>query len=124
MKAKRPAQSVIFNSSFLIGLCVFLFAVFLLAFEFATANPPAIGRAFSNASAQLNLASRAPNAVQREKLKSGFGEVHSSRRDTLRPLGGQCVILRDPIVTLSESLDIAGISTAPPHSTVWLTNSL
>ena len=39
MKTKPPAQSVIFNSGFLIGVCVFLFAVFLLAFgEFATAQ--------------------------------------------------------------------------------------
>jgi hypothetical protein len=114
MKTKRPAQSVIFNSGFLIGLCVYLFAVFLLASgEFVTADPPGSGHAFSNASAQLNLASRAPNAVQRERLKSGFREIYSSRRDTLRPLGGQCVTLRGPILTLSEFSDIAFVDTAP-----------
>ena len=74
MKSKSPAQSVIFNPGLLIGLCVFLFAVFLLALgEFAMANPSGLGRAFSNASAQLNLASRAPKAAQR---KSGFRETH------------------------------------------------
>ena len=81
MKTKLPAQSVIFNSGFLIGLFVFLFAVFLLALgEFATANPSGLGRAFSNASAQLNLASQTPNAAQGERLKSGFGEIQSSRK--------------------------------------------
>ena len=114
MKTKPSAQSVILNSGFLIGLCVFLFAVFLLALgEFATANPPVPGRAFSNASAQSNLASRAPKAVQREKLKTGFSEIHSSRRETLRPLGQQCVTLRGPILTLSESSGIASVDTAP-----------
>jgi hypothetical protein len=114
MKTKRPAQFVIFNSGFLISLCVFLFAVFLLILgEFATANPPGPGRAFSNASAQLNLASQAPKAVQREKLKSGFSEIHSSRRETLRPLGQQCVTLRGPILTVSESSGIAFVDTAP-----------
>jgi hypothetical protein len=114
MKTKPPAQFVIFNSGFLISLCVFLFAVFLLALgEFATANPPGPGRAFSNASAQSNLASQAPKAVQREKLKSGFSEIHSSRRETLRPLGQQCVTLRGPILTLSESSGIAFVDTAP-----------
>jgi hypothetical protein len=79
MKTKPPAQSVIFNSGFLIGLCVFLFAVFLLAIgEFATANPSAHGCAFST-----------------------------------RSLGGQCVTLRGPIVTLSTSADIAFVDTAP-----------
>ena len=114
MKTKRPAQFVIFNSGFLISLCVFLFAVFLLALgEFATANPPGLVRALSNASAQSNLASQAPNAPQRQRFKPGFGEIHSSRRDTLRPLGEQCVTLRDPILTLSESSDIAFVDTAP-----------
>ena len=114
MKTKPPAQSVIFNSGFLISLCVFLFAVFLLALgEFATANPSGLGRAFSNASAQLNLASQTPNAAQREKLKSGFREIHSSRKNTPRPLGQQCVTLRGPILTLSESSDIAFVDTAP-----------
>jgi len=114
MKTKRPAQSVIFNSGFLIGVCVFLFALFLLALgEFATANPPGPGRTFSNAAAQLNLASQTPKAVQREDLKSGFGESRSSRRDTLRPLGQQCVTLRGPILTLSEASDIAFVDTAP-----------
>jgi hypothetical protein len=111
MKRKLPAQSVIFNSGFLIGLCVFLFAVFLLALgELATANPPGLGRAFSNASAQSNLASQATNAAQH---KPGFGEISSSRKDTPRPLGGQCVTLRGPILTLSESADIAFVDTAP-----------
>ena len=44
MKTKPPAQSVIFNSRFLIGLFVFLPAVFLFALgEFATANPSGLG---------------------------------------------------------------------------------
>jgi hypothetical protein len=122
MKTKPPAQlrhpvattrihsvSVIFNSGFLIRLCVFLFALG----GFATAESPAPGRAFSNASAQLNLASQTPRVAQRGKHKSRFGEIRSSRKDASRPLGGQCVTLRGPIVTLSESLDIAGISTMP-----------
>jgi hypothetical protein len=83
MKTKRPAQSVIFNSGFLIGLCVLLFA----------------------------LATQTPKAAQRQNLKSD--EIHSSRRDTLRPLGQQCVTLRGPILTLSESSDIASVDTAP-----------
>jgi hypothetical protein len=111
MKSKRPAQSAIFNPGFLIGLCVLLFAVFLLALgEFAMGNPSGLGRAFSKASAQLNLATQAPNAAQR---KSGFGEIRSARRDTLRPLGQQCVTLRGAILTLSESSDIAFVDTAP-----------
>jgi hypothetical protein len=113
MRTKPPAQFVIFNSRFLIGLLVFLPAVFLLTLgEFATANPSGRGLgAFSNASAQSNLASQTPNTAQREKLKSV--EIRSSRNDVPRPLGAQCAALRGPIVTLSESLDIAGISTAP-----------
>jgi hypothetical protein len=111
MKRKRPAQSAIFNPGFLIGLCVFLFAVFLLALgEFAMGNPSGLGRAFSNASTQVNLANRASNAAQ---LKSGFSEIHSSRRDTLRPLGQQCVTLRGSILTLSQSSDIVSVDTAP-----------
>jgi hypothetical protein len=114
MKTKPPAQSVIFNSGFLIGLSVLVFGVFLLALgELATADPPAPGRAFSNASAQLKLASQTPNAAKPGKLKSAFGEVQSSRKGTPRPLGQQCVTLRGPILTLSESSDIAGVSTAP-----------
>jgi hypothetical protein len=116
MKTRPSAQSVILNSGFLIGLCVFLLAVFLLALgEFATANTPGPGRAFSNASAsaQSNLASQAPNAPERQRLKPGFGKIQSSRKDASRPLGGQCVTLRGPIVTLSESLDIAFVDTAP-----------
>jgi hypothetical protein len=114
MKTKPPPRSVIFNSGLLIVLCVFLFAVFLLALgQFATANPSGLGRAFPNASAQLNLASQALNAAQRQKLKSVFGQIQSPRKDTLRPLGQQCVILRGPILTLSESSDIAGVATAP-----------
>src|SRR5215470_1075233 len=114
MKTKPSAQSVILNSGFLISLCVFLFAVFLLALgDFATANPPGPGRAFSNASAQSNLASQAPNAAQGQRLKPGFGEIHSSRKDAPRPLGGQCVTLPGPILTLSKSLDIALVDTAP-----------
>jgi hypothetical protein len=70
-------------NSGLIGLCVFLFA----------------------------LASQTPKAAQRENLKSD--EIHSSRRDMLRPLGQQCVTLRGPILTLSESLDIASVDTVP-----------
>ena len=114
MKTKLPAQSVIFNSGFLISLSVSVFAVFLLALgEFATADPPGLGRAFSNASAQVNLASQTLNAAKREKLKSGFGQIQSSRKITPRPLGQQCVTLRGPILTLSESSDIAGVGTAP-----------
>ena len=113
MRTKPPAQSVIFNSRFLIGLCVFLFAFFLLALgKFATANPPELGRGFSNASAQSNLASQTPNAA-REKLESGFGEIQSSRNDAPRPLGQQCATLRGPILVLSESLDIAFVDTVP-----------
>jgi hypothetical protein len=92
MKTKHPAQFVIFNSRFLIGLCVFPFALFLLAFgEFATANQP--------------------KAAQRENLKSDG--IHPSRKDSSRPLGGQCVTLRGPILTLSTSSDIAFVDTAP-----------
>jgi hypothetical protein len=109
MKTKPSAQSVILNSGFLISLCVFLLGLG----EFATANPPGPARAFSNASAQSNLASQPPNAAQREKLKSGFSEIHSSRRETLRPLGQQCVTLRGPILTLSVSSGIASVDTAP-----------
>jgi hypothetical protein len=112
MRTKPPAQSVIFNSRFLIGLCVFLFAVFLLALgEFATANPSGLSPGFSNASAQSNMASQTPNATQREKLKSG--EVQSPRNDAPRPLGQQCATLRGPILILSESLDIAFVDTVP-----------
>src|SRR5437762_9340184 len=97
MKTKPPAQSFIFNSGFLIALSVFLFVVFLLALgEFATA--------------QLSPASQTAKAAQ---PKSGFGEIHSSRKDSSRPLGGQCVILRGPILTLSEASDIAFVDTAP-----------
>jgi hypothetical protein len=97
MRTKPPAQSFIFNSGFLIALSVFLSVVFLLALgEFATA--------------QLSPASQAAKAAQ---PKSGFGEIHSSRKDSSRPLGGQCVILRGPILTLSEASDIAFVDTAP-----------
>ena len=113
MRTKPPAQSVIFNSRFLIGLCVFLFAFFLLALgKFATPNPSELGRGFSNASAQSNLSSQTPNAA-REKLESGFGEIQSSRNDAPRPLGQQCATLRGPILVLSESLDIAFVDTVP-----------
>ena len=45
MKTKLPAQSVIFNSGFLISLSVSVFAVFLLALgEFAMGNPSGLGR--------------------------------------------------------------------------------
>ena len=125
MKTKLPAQlrhqvastrihsvSVIFNSGFLISLSVSVFAVFLLASgEFAMGNPSRLGRAFSTASAQVNLASQTLNAAKREK--AGFGQIQSSRKGTLRPLGEQCVTLRGPILTLSESSDIAGVGTAP-----------
>lgn len=125
MKTKRPAQSLIFNSGFLIGLCVFMFAVFLLALgEFAMGNPSGLGRAFSNASAQVNMASQTLNAAKREKLKSGFGQLQSPRKIRPRPLGQQCVTLRGPILTLSESSDIAGVGTAPAALTVRLTNFL
>lgn len=113
MKTKLPAQSVIFNSGFLISLSVSVFAVFLLALGNATADPPGPGRAFSNASAQVNLASQTLNAGKREKLKSGFGQIQSPRKIRPRPLGQQCVTLRGPILTLSESSDIAGVGTAP-----------
>jgi hypothetical protein len=111
----KPPRSVIFNSRFLIGLFVFLPAVFLLALgEFATANPSGLDPgAFWNASAQSNLASQTPNAVQGEKLKSGFGEIHASRNDVPRPLGEQCAVLRGPILVLSKSSDIAFVDTVP-----------
>src|SRR3954470_2412059 len=107
MKTQPSSRSVIFNLGFLV--LIFLF----VGFVFATANSPGpdSGGAFSNASAQLNQASQVPNAANREK--PGFGKIHSSRNATSRPLGGQCVTLRGSIVTLSQSLDIAGISTAP-----------
>jgi hypothetical protein len=90
MKTKSPAQSVIFNSGFLIGLCIFLFAVFV----FAAANSSGVDSgAFSNASAQLNLTRQTANHAH--------------------PLGGQCVTLRGPIVILSTSADIAFVDTAP-----------
>ena len=113
MKTKLPAQSVIFNSGFLISLSVSVFTVFLFALGIATADPPGPGRAFSNASVQVNLGSQTLNAAKREKLKSGFGQIQSSRKGTPRPLGQQCVTLRGPILTLSESSDIAGVGTAP-----------
>src|SRR5262245_27673744 len=113
MKTKPAARSLIFNSGFLISLCVFLFAVFLLALgEFATANPPGLARAFSNASAQSNLANQSPNAPQGQQLKPSFGEIRSWK-DAPRPLGGQCVTLPGPILILSESLDIAFVGTVP-----------
>jgi hypothetical protein len=114
MRTKTP-RSVIFNSRFLIGLFVFLPAVFLLALgEFATANPSGLDPgAFWNASAESNLASQTPNAVQGEKLKSGFGEIHASRNDVPRPLGEQCAVLRGPILVLSKSSDIAFVDTVP-----------
>ena len=114
MKTKPRAQSVMFNSGFLSGLFVFMSTVFLLGLgEFATANPFELGRAFSNGSAQLNPASQTPKTAQRGKLKTGFGEIHSSRTDAPRPLGQQCVTLREPIVTVSEASDIGFVDTAP-----------
>jgi hypothetical protein len=104
MKTVPAAHSAFFNSRFLIGLCVFLIAVFFLALdEFATANP----------SAQPNLAGQTPNAAHGEKLKSDFGEIHASRNDVPRPLGAQCAALRGPILILSESPGIAFIDTVP-----------
>jgi len=114
MRSKPPAQSDIFNSRFSIGLCVFLLAVFLLALDgFVTANPSGRGPAFSNASTQPNLASQTPSTAQREKLKSGFREIQSSRNDASGPLGEQCPTLRGPILVLSESSDIAFVDTVP-----------
>ena len=114
MRTKPPPQSVIFNSRFVIGLCVFLFTAFLLALgEFATANPSGLGPGFSNGSAQSNLASQTSNAAQREKLKPAFGEIQSSRNDAPRPLGQQCATLRGPILILSESSGIAFVDTVP-----------
>jgi hypothetical protein len=102
MKTKSSAPLVIFNSRLLIGLCVFLFTVFLAALcEFATANP------------QLNLARQRPDAAQRVTLKSEFGKGRLAGTEVLRPSGGQCVTLRDPILTLSTSADIAFVDTAP-----------
>jgi hypothetical protein len=101
MKTKPPAQSVIFNSVFLIVLCVFLFV--------AVNSSGLDSGAFSNTSVRLDLTSQAPKTAQR---KSGFGEIHSSRNDTRHLLGGQCVTLPGPIVTLSESSDILSTSTA------------
>ena len=96
MNTKPPAQPVIFNSRFLIGICVFLFAVFLLALsQFATANPSELDHAVWNASAQSNLESKAPNVAQP------------------RPLGQQCATLRGPILTLSESSGITSVDTVP-----------
>jgi hypothetical protein len=114
MKIKTRAQSVIFNSRFLIGLSVVLLAVLLLVFgEFAVANPSGLGPAVSNASAQSHQASQTPNAAQREKLKSGFGKIQSSQSDPPRPLGDQCASLRGPILILSESSDIISVDTVP-----------
>jgi hypothetical protein len=102
MKSKPSAQSVIFNSRFIIGLCVFVFAVFLFALcELATIN------------AQSNPMTQRPNAAQRVTLKSGFAKGQSAQRETLSPLGGQCVTFRGPIVTLSTTADIAFVDTAP-----------
>src|SRR4029078_7416799 len=98
MKTKLPARSVIFNSGFLISLLASVFAVFL----FAAANSSGLDSgAFSNASAQVNLASQARNAAQREK--ASFGQIQSSRNIRPRPLGQQCVTLRGPILTVSEA---------------------
>src|SRR5262249_46044088 len=86
MKTKSSAQSVIFNSKFLIGLCVFLVTGLL----FAAANSSGLDSgAFSNASARSNL------------------------KNSLRPLGGQCVPLRGCIVPLSTDSGIAAVDTAP-----------
>ena len=38
------------------------------------------GRAFSNASVEVNRASQTLNAAKREKLKSGFGQIQSPRK--------------------------------------------
>jgi len=114
MRTKPPPQSAIFNSRFLIGLCVFLFAVFLFALgEFATADPSGIGPAFSTASAQSNRTKQTRYAAQREKLKSVSREIQSSRNDASRPLGQQCASLRGPILVLSESSDIISVDTVP-----------
>jgi hypothetical protein len=91
MKTKPPSDSAIFNSRFLIGPCVLLSAVFVLALgQFATADPARLSPPSSNASAQSKLVNVAP-----------------------RPLGGQCASLRGPIVTLSESSAIVSIDTVP-----------
>src|SRR5262245_9373963 len=99
MQTKPPAHSLVFNSRFLIALCVFLLAGSLVALG-----------TFSNASAQPNPASQTPNATQQEHLKSV--EIQPSRNDVPRPLGQQCASLRGPIVILSESFDISSLTTA------------
>src|ERR1051325_5147824 len=105
MKSKRPARSVVFNSGFLI--VVFLFAVFV----FAAANG----------------SRRDANDIDGIKPKadmSGSEEVNSSGLDSgvlsrapaqsilasQRPVGGQCVTLRGPILTLSTSAEIGRAS--------------
>src|SRR5689334_1536094 len=84
IKTKPSARSVLLNSGSLI--VVFLFALFL--FAAASSSGLDFDRALSNASAHVKFASQ-------------------------RPLGGQCVTLRGPILTLSESPDIAFVGTAP-----------
>ena len=112
MHSKPPAQSVIFNSRFLIGLCVFLFAVLLLALgEFATADPSGLNPVSSNTSAQRPMANQGLNAAQH--LESGFGKIRSSLNNAGRPAGQQCVTLRGPILILSTAPDIAFIDTVP-----------
>src|SRR5215510_14110430 len=112
MKRKSASPTGSYNFRILIGLCVFLFAGLLLGLgKLALANPSGVGPTFSDASAQSNLASETPNAAQREKRKSV--EIRSSRKDSRRPLGEQCAILRGPILILSESSDIAFVDTVP-----------
>src|SRR5262245_13828232 len=83
---KIKSRSGFFNSRFLICLCVFLVTGLL----FAAANSSGLDSgAFSNASARSN------------------------RKNSLRPLGGQCVTLRGSIVTVSTDSGIAAVDTAP-----------
>ena len=69
MKTKLPAQSVIFNSGFLISLSVSVFAVFLLALGIATADPPATRHAFWDA-LFLSKPGELPNVKRRKNEKN------------------------------------------------------
>jgi hypothetical protein len=107
MKSKRPARSVVFNSGF--RIVVFLFAVFV----FAAANGSR-----RDASDIDGIKPKADMSGSEEVNSSGLDSGVLSRAPaqsilaSQRPLGGQCVTLRGPILTLSTSADIASVDTA------------